>query len=140
MFAHHAINGFGGLHLTEWGSYVGIIIAHDVSIHGVKEARGISGISEYAKGNAVKGNFRRISMTLEETVIAVREYHNKCADKNLKNYTSNGIEIDPHTLAWTEYWLTRMLNKEKNRKHDLNDALSEEKTMSKWKLIWKLQL
>ena len=54
-------------------------------------------------------------MTLEETVIAVREYHEKCSDKNLENYTSDGIEIDPHTLAWAEYWLTKMLNKEKQK-------------------------
>lgn len=54
-------------------------------------------------------------MTLEETVIAVREYHDKCRDKNLENHTSNGIEIDPHTLTWAEYWLTRTLNKEKQK-------------------------
>ena len=49
-------------------------------------------------------------MTLKETVIAVREYSDKCRDKNLENYTSNGIEIDPHTLAWAGYWLTKMSN------------------------------
>ena len=54
-----------------------------------------------------------LTMTLEETLIAVREYHNKCRDKNIENHTSNGIEIDPNTLTWAEYWLTRMSDKEK---------------------------
>ena len=54
-------------------------------------------------------------MTLEETRNAVREYHYKCRDKNLENHTSDGIEIDPHTLAWAEYWLTNMSDKEKQK-------------------------
>ena len=54
MFARHVRNNFGGLHLTEWGSYVGFIIAHDASIHGAKDAREILGISEYVKENEVE--------------------------------------------------------------------------------------
>jgi hypothetical protein len=47
-----------------------------------------------------------LGMNLEETLTAVREYRDRCSDRNSENHTSDGIEIDPHTLAWAEYWLT----------------------------------
>ena len=53
MFAHHARNSFGGLHLIKLGSNLGFIIAHDASINGMKDPKEISGISEYAKENEV---------------------------------------------------------------------------------------
>ena len=60
-------------------------------------------------------------MTLEETRDAVRKYHYMCRDKNSENHTSDGIEIDPHTLAWAEYWLTNMSDKEKKEKKKKHD-------------------
>lgn len=54
-------------------------------------------------------------MTLEETRTAVREYRDRCRDKNLENHTADGIEIDPHTLTWAEYWLTKMSDEEKQK-------------------------
>lgn len=65
-------------------------------------------------------------MTLEQTLTAVREYHYKCRDKNLENHTSDGIEIDPHTLTWAEYWLTKMSDKEKT------ENIKEQKSEAKW--------
>lgn len=50
-------------------------------------------------------------MTLEETLNAVREYRDRCSNRNSENHTSEGIEIDSHTLAWIEYWLTWMSEK-----------------------------
>ncbi len=50
-------------------------------------------------------------MTLEETLNAVREYCNRCSNRNSENHTFSGVEVDPHTLAWVEYWLTWMSEK-----------------------------
>ena len=50
-------------------------------------------------------------MTLEETLNAVREYRDRCSNRNSENHTSEGIEINPHMLAWVEYWLTWMSEK-----------------------------
>ena len=56
MFAHHARNNFGGLRLTEWVLKADSTIVHDVSTNAMKDANGILGISEYAKGNEVNRN------------------------------------------------------------------------------------
>ncbi len=67
-------------------------------------------------------------MTLEETRNAVREYHYRCRDKNSENHTSDGIEIDPHTLTWAEYWLTNMSDKEKNKTRQMGCNMEKQKS------------
>jgi DNA-directed RNA polymerase subunit RPC12/RpoP len=56
-------------------------------------------------------------MKLEETVEKITKYSNLCKERNLEYHTSEGIEIDPGTLTWAEYWLRCSLINERKTGH-----------------------